>query len=92
MIQVKGHNHIRLEPKEFCASRGCTTIYDTLYQNDLRKNFSQFNSMKITFITFSIFLNLKVLFSAKLWNLSYSPFIEGNPELNLALLIGGIYE
>jgi hypothetical protein len=41
---------------------------------------------------FSIFFNLKVLFSAKLWNLSYSPFIEGNPELNLALLIGGIYE
>ena len=37
MVQIRGQNRIRLEPKEFCASRGCPIVEQTLESNQMSK-------------------------------------------------------
>ncbi|CAG2169294.1 unnamed protein product [Oppiella nova] len=38
MIQIRGENRIKAEPKEFCASRGCGSVEDTLRPNEMCMN------------------------------------------------------
>jgi len=38
MIQIRGENRIKAEPKEFCASRGCGSVEDTLHPNEMCMN------------------------------------------------------
>jgi len=49
MIQLRGQNDVRLEPKELCASRGCSTIYETLYENDLCNYYKFIIYISLTF-------------------------------------------
>ena len=37
MIQIRGQNRIKLLPKEFCLSRGCSSVEHIVGQNEICK-------------------------------------------------------
>jgi hypothetical protein len=37
MAQIRGSNHIKLDPKGECISLGCDSLYETLQEGDICK-------------------------------------------------------